>query len=112
MSPADLPTTGTETREDLARHLMSLGLDKKLSALLVRTIIDAVCDTLGEGEDVGLRGFGRFSVDEKGARPVRNLQTGDPMVLKPRRTVTFRPANVLRSEVTAALCSDAEGSMP
>jgi len=75
---------------------------------MVNTIVDVIAETLIAGEDVKLRGFGRFSLADKGSRPVRNPQTGEPMVLDARRTVTFRPSDGLRGRVSAALCSDGD----
>ena len=48
------------------------------------------------GEDVLISGFGKFSVKEKQARRGRNPQTGEPMMLAPRKAVTFKSSVVLR----------------
>ena len=112
MSPADLPAVGTETRASLARSLMSMGLDKRQSTSAVRAIVEVICNALASGDDVALRGFGRFSVSAKGAGIARNPRTGEGLTLPPRAVVTFRPADGLRQRVSAALCSGSERSAP
>jgi integration host factor subunit alpha len=54
---------------------------------------------LENGEDVLISGFGKFCVKNKKERMGRNPQTGDDMVLKPRRVVTFRCSGVLRDKI-------------
>jgi len=109
MSARNLPATGTATREDLIRALTERGLKRDASVAMVSAFLDVIADSLVDGEDVQLRGFGRFSVATKTARPVRDLRSGDSMLLPSRRTVTFRPSAGLRTRISAALCCDAEG---
>ncbi|MGD0401435.1 MAG: HU family DNA-binding protein [Syntrophobacteraceae bacterium] len=53
--------------------------------------------SLQNGEEVLISGFGKFSVQEKQARRGRNPQTGEPMMLPPRKVVTFKCSSVLRA---------------
>ncbi len=46
-----------------------------------------------------ISGFGKFCVNEKAPRKGRNPATGDTMVLKKRRVVTFKCAGKLRDKL-------------
>ena len=49
-------------------------------------------ETLANGEDILISGFGKFCVKEKKARKGRNPATGEAMMLRARRIVTFKPS--------------------
>jgi integration host factor subunit alpha len=76
-----------------------LGFSKKKSTELVEQLIETIKSTLASGEDVLVSGFGKFSVNEKKERRGRNPATGDSMMLRPRRVVTFKCSGKLRRRV-------------
>jgi integration host factor subunit alpha len=88
------------TKNDIA-HLIYTKLDipKHRSVELVESLLDIMKKKLENGEDVLISGFGKFCVKNKKERMGRNPQTGDDMVLKPRRVVTFRCSGVLRDKI-------------
>jgi integration host factor subunit alpha len=51
------------------------------------------------GDDVLISGFGKFCVKEKGERRGRNPSTGEDMMMKPRKVVTFRCSRSLREKI-------------
>jgi integration host factor subunit alpha len=55
--------------------------------------------TLASGEDVLISGFGRFCVKRKAERRGRNPATGEGMMLRPRRVVTFKCSGKLRKKI-------------
>ena len=67
-----------------------LGFPKKKSNEVVEQLIETIKSTLASGEDVLVSGFGKFSVNDKKERRGRNPATGDAMMLRPRRVVTFK----------------------
>lgn len=64
---------------------------------LVDLIFDIVKKRLGRGEKVLLSGFGCFRVlrrrDKKGVNP----QTGEPLLIRGRNSVKFKPSKYLKS---------------
>ncbi len=72
---------------------------KKKSTEIVETILESIKSTLVSGEDVLISGFGKFCVKEKQERRGRNPATGEDMMLKPRRVVTFRCSGKLRDKI-------------
>jgi integration host factor subunit alpha len=55
--------------------------------------------TFVEGESVKVSGFGTFNVRQKMARRGRNPKTGDDLEITPRKVITFRASNELKSGI-------------
>jgi len=72
------------------------GFTKKKSTETVEIILELIKSTLASGEDVLISGFGKFCVKEKRERRGRNPETGEDMMLAPRRVVTFKCSGKLR----------------
>jgi integration host factor subunit alpha len=75
------------------------GIASKQTNALVVTLIELIKGTLASGDDVLISGFGKFSVREKKERKGRNPATGDILMLKPRRVVTFHCSGKLREKL-------------
>lgn len=56
-------------------------------------------NTLINGSDLLLSGFGKFNVKDKNSRRGRNPQTGDELTLEARRVITFKPSGILRDKI-------------
>ena len=63
------------------------------------TMLEIIKGTLENGEDVLISGFGKFCVNEKEKRRGRNPATGNDLMLKPRRVVTFKCSGKLRDQI-------------
>jgi integration host factor subunit alpha len=90
----------TLTKAHIVENLFNKDIfTKSESAHVVETLFEIVKQTLEQGEDVLLSGFGKFSVREKTERRGRNPQTGSPIMLSSRRVVTFKCSGVLRDRI-------------
>ena len=69
------------------------------STQLVESFLEIIKKSLENGEDILISGFGKFSVKEKNERKGRNPQTGEDLILKSRRVVTFRCSESLRDTI-------------
>jgi integration host factor subunit alpha len=88
------------TKDQIAKAIAeNVGLQRNQSVQLVEILIGLVKDSLISGENVLISGFGKFSVREKQERKGRNPATGDSMMLRPRRVVTFHCSGSLRKKV-------------
>lgn len=67
----------------------------------VENFLEILKSTLSSGEDVMISGFGKFQVTEKAQRKGRNPSTGESMMLKGRRVVTFKVAGKLKDRINA-----------
>ena len=90
----------TLTKDAVAEAIAEeTGLLKKNSVGLVETLLELIKKTLESGEDVLISGFGKFRVKSKGKRKGRNPATGENMMLRPRRVVTFHCSGKLRAKI-------------
>jgi integration host factor subunit alpha len=76
-----------------------IGFPKNHSSEIVETLLEIVKKALESGEDVLISGFGKFCVKEKTARRGRNPATGEDMILKPRKVLTFKCSGKLRDKI-------------
>jgi integration host factor subunit alpha len=92
----------TLTKAHIVENLFARNIfTKSECAEIVETLFEMVKKTLEEGEDVLISGFGKFSVKGKNQRRGRNPQTGDPIMLSPRKVVTFKCSGVLRHKINS-----------
>ena len=76
-----------------------LGLNKREAKDFVDAFFEILSAELVRGNSVKISGFGNFEVHNKTARPGRNPQTGEPVVIAARKVVTFRASGSLRQQV-------------
>jgi integration host factor subunit alpha len=74
-------------------------LTRKRATEIVNTLLETIKDTLAKGDDVQITGFGRFQSRFRWAGKGRHPKTGEMIILKSRRTITFRPSRKLRDRV-------------
>ena len=88
------------TKDKLANRLQTqLGLSRKESLELLEDLLDIMKDTLTQGEDLLISGFGKFSVRQKKARRGRNPQTKKSLILAARKVLVFKASGVLRERI-------------
>lgn len=66
-----------------------IGFPKNHSFEIIETLLEIMKKTLESGDDVMISNFGKFCVKEKRERRGRNPSTGQEMILKPKKVVTF-----------------------
>lgn len=88
------------TKADMAERLYDeLGLNKRESKELVELFFEQIRQSLEQGSNVKLSGFGNFVLRDKSQRPGRNPKTGEEIPISARRVVTFRPGQKLKIRV-------------
>jgi len=88
------------TKADLVEIIFEkVGLSKKEAQDIVEIIFDTIKQAFVEGESVKIPGFGTFNVRKKAARRGRNPQTGEELVISPRRVLTFKASNQLKEAI-------------
>jgi integration host factor subunit alpha len=88
------------TKADIIEAIQSKNnLTREQSKQAVESIIDLMKNTLSDGEDVLISGFGKFCVNSKNERKGRNPSTGEDLMLAPRKVVTFKCSGQLRERV-------------
>ena len=92
--------TPTLTKAELAELLFDrLGLNKRESKDMIDAFFDLISDSLVEGNDVKISGFGNFTVRQKRARRGRNPQTGGEITIGERKVMTFKASQLLKKSI-------------
>ena len=90
----------TLTKEHLISTVAEAnGYSRIRSVELVETLLELIKSKLASGEDVLISGFGKFCVKKKRERRGRNPATGEDMMMKARRVVTFKYSGRLRDTI-------------
>jgi integration host factor subunit alpha len=76
-----------------------IGFSKNHSSEIVEILLEIIKNSLESGDDVLISGFGKFCIKEKKERKGRNPATGQDMILKSRRVVTFKCSGRLRDRI-------------
>ena len=66
---------------------------------IVNSLFEIIKESLSQGKDVNISGFGKLQARFKWARRGRNPQTGEMMILRSRRVVTFKVSSKLREKM-------------
>ena len=77
------------------------GFPRNKSSETVETLLEIIKGALASGEDVLISSFGKFCVREKRERKGRNPATGNAMMLRSRKVVTFKCSGKLRDKINA-----------
>lgn len=93
-------SVGTLTRADLAESInRRVGLSRADALDMVESILRNMGDSLAEGENVKISGFGTFLLRDKAERVGRNPKTGIEVPITPRRVLTFRASQMLKDRI-------------
>jgi integration host factor subunit alpha len=88
------------TKAQLAELLFEqIGLNKRESKDMIDAFFDLIINSLVDGNDVKITGFGNFQIRTKAPRPGRNPRTGEPIPIDARRVVTFHASQKLKELV-------------
>ncbi|MCP4745536.1 MAG: integration host factor subunit alpha [Desulfobacteraceae bacterium] len=85
--------------ERIAEEMKPAGLNKERSFDVVESLIEIMKQTMQNGDDVLISGFGKFCVKQKKKRRGRNPATGEDLMLSPRKVVTFKCSGKLRERI-------------
>lgn len=96
----------TLTKAQLAEQLFEkIGSNKRESKDMVDAFFDLISDSLVEGCDVKISGFGNFQIRTKAPRPGRNPRTGEAIPIQSRQVVTFHASHKLKEQIQDSGCT-------
>ena len=87
------------TKSDIVASVHDLGLTKKKSVEVIESLLEIIKRSLESSEDVLISGFGKFCVKDKAKRRGRNPATGEDLMLRGRKVVTFKCSGKLRHKI-------------
>ncbi len=81
------------TKADIVSEITkSTGIDKATVLSTVEAFMDAVMNSMNDGENVYLRGFGSFVVKRRAAKAARDIQNDTTIIIPERYVPTFKPS--------------------
>jgi integration host factor subunit alpha len=90
----------TLTKVDIVESIAGQnGLPKNKSSEIFETLLEIIKKSLESGEDVLISSFGKFCVKKKKQGSGRNPATGEDMMLRPRKILTFKWSGKLKDKV-------------
>ncbi len=95
-----MPKNGTLIKARIVKAVTETnGYTQQKANETIEIMLELIKQSLESGEDVLISGFGKFCVNQKRERRGRNPATGEDMMMRPRKTVTFRSSKKLREKL-------------
>ncbi|MGM9855240.1 MAG: HU family DNA-binding protein [Muribaculaceae bacterium] len=90
----------TMTKADIVNEISkSTGIDKATVLETVEKFMEAVKDSLANGENVYLRGFGSFIIKTRSQKTARNISKSTTIIIPEHNIPAFKPAKVFMEVV-------------
>lgn len=96
MTKADIVNAVYERLNSEEEHT---GLTKKETRDYVEKVLETMKNTLSEGEEIKVSGFGKFEVRSKGERVGRNPRTKVEIKIPARHVLRFKVSQVLKDRL-------------
>lgn len=88
------------TKADIVSEISkSTGIDKLTVLETVEKFMTVVKDSLAEGENVYLRGFGSFIVKTRSQKTARNISKNTTIIIPEHKIPAFKPSKVFMEQV-------------
>ncbi|MCH5219130.1 MAG: integration host factor subunit beta [Muribaculaceae bacterium] len=88
------------TKADIVNEIVkTTGLDKADVIKTVEKFMEIVKDSMANGENVYLRGFGSFIIKTRAAKKARNISKNVSINIAAHKIPAFKPAKVFKQEV-------------
>lgn len=69
---------GNITKKDIVEHISArTGLTQVDTKMIVECFLDSIIKAMSHGNNIEIRGFGRFKIKERRERTARNPRTGE-----------------------------------
>ena len=88
------------TKQEVVNEIAAkTGVDKADALKCVEAFMEVVKESLGEGENVYLRGFGSFILKRRAEKTARNISRNTTLVVPAHDIPAFKPAKVFMQGV-------------
>lgn len=89
------------TKSELVEKIVERNsmLTRKESEMIINIVFDSMTEALQGGDKVEIRGFGSFTVRERGAREARNPKSGEVVDIPAKKVPFFKTGKELRERV-------------
>jgi DNA-binding protein HU-beta len=81
------------TKADLVNAIVKrTGVDRSSVLACVEGLMEEVMNTMNQGENLYLRGFGSFVVKKRAAKAARHIKNQTTLMIPERHVPTFKPS--------------------
>jgi DNA-binding protein HU-beta/integration host factor subunit beta len=88
------------TKKDLVNEISSrTGLPQTETKKIVECFLDSVARSLIEGNNIEIRGFGRFKIRDRGGYKAHNPRTGEAIEVIAGKKPIFEPSKEWKKEL-------------
>ena len=88
------------TKADIVAEISEkTGIEKVQVQATIEVFMDSVKNSLSDGENVYLRGFGSFIVKERAEKTGRNISRNTTIIIPAHNIPAFKPAKTFVSQV-------------
>ncbi len=88
------------TKADIVNEISkNTGIEKTQVQKTVEAFMEGVKESLSEGNNVYLRGFGSFIVKKRAEKTARNISKNETIIIPEHFIPSFKPAKTFVSEV-------------
>lgn len=88
------------TKAEIANEISkSTGIEKTAVISVIEQFMAVVKDSLAQGDNVYLRGFGSFIVKTRAEKTARNISKNTTIIIPAHNIPAFKPANSFKEEV-------------
>ena len=88
------------TKAEIVTEIASkTGIEKVAVQAVVESFMETVKETMVEGENVYLRGFGSFIIKERAEKTGRNISKNTTIIIPAHKIPAFKPAKTFVNEV-------------
>lgn len=88
------------TKADIVKEISrKTGLEKEAVLTVVENLMTVIKDSMANGENVYLRGFGSFVVKERAEKVARNITKNTSIVIPAHKKPTFKPCPEFKEQV-------------
>lgn len=91
------------TKAEIASEIAkTTGLDKAAVVTVIEQFMTVVKDSLANGENVYLRGFGSFIIKQRAEKTARNISKNTAIIIPAHNIPAFKPADTFKEQVAKA----------
>ncbi|MGL5318588.1 MAG: HU family DNA-binding protein [Bacteroidales bacterium] len=89
------------TKADIVNEIAkSTGIDKATVLTTVEAFMSVVKDSMSNGENVYLRGFGSFVIKKRAQKTARNISKNTTIIIPEHNIPSFKPAKTFMNDIS------------
>ena len=88
------------TKKDIISKVSNkTGIDRDDVSLLFESVVKTIKDSMIEGRNIYIRGFGSFVNKKKSKKIARNISKNTAIIIEPHYYPTFKPSKIFGDKV-------------